>query len=143
MDNLQKTLLFSFAGLLMVILIIWFLMRKPKKQDTPQVFVLPNNMPGTPDNSAQVQSLQEQIKALQAQAQAQEQKGNDNFPLQPGSIGTKVKQLQMFLIKKYGAMITASGKFDFQTAFAVKKNLSVETVSEATFRAYNLQDIPM
>ena len=143
MDNVQKTLIFGFATLLIVVLIVWFVLQGKKAPQTqPQVIVVPNGS-NTPDNSAQVQDLKTQLQMLQAQAQAQEMKGNDNFPLQPGSVGDRVKKLQTFLQKKYGYMGKIDGKWGFQTNFAVENNMKMKTISEAIFTNYGLQNIPI
>lgn len=60
---------------------------------------------------------------------------NDNFPLQKGSLGTRVKQLQQALITKYGASILpkfgADGDFGSETESALSSK-GIKTVLNET-----------
>jgi peptidoglycan hydrolase-like protein with peptidoglycan-binding domain len=59
-----------------------------------------------------------------------------DFPLQNGSRGENVKQLQAFLNQKYNVGLVVDGIFGDNTAKAVKKLTGSTLVSETQFRQY-------
>jgi len=70
------------------------------------------------------------------------------FPLQKGSVGKEVRQLQTWLYKQNGGSITKllgpegiDGKFGPNTESALNKTLGVISVDEVTFKAKGINQI--
>jgi hypothetical protein len=60
----------------------------------------------------------------------------DSFPLKLGKCGKRVEQLQMWLLKQYGAQFTTygiDGKWGEETDHLVRKHLLKDSVSEDYF----------
>jgi len=63
------------------------------------------------------------------------------FPLKKGSQGKEVEQLQMYLLRTYGAqfpMFGVDGKWGDETDSAVKKFLLKDNVSKDSYDKWNL-----
>ncbi len=170
METSQKTLIFGFAGLLMLILIVFFFMwRKKNKPVTPA--------PNTEANATLQAQLQAQMQTQQALLQAQTQTqhtqaqmqaqilaqekaqalaqaqallqaqnvpaSNEEFPLKVGSYGLRVKKLQTFLAKKYGWSGKIDGKLGTQTMQALKDKfkLTTDDFSQAKYELFNIESI--
>lgn len=166
METSQKTLIFGFAGLLMLILIVFFFMwRKKNKAATPA----PNPDPNVTLQAQLQAQMQTQQAILQAQktqeqrieAQIQAQKDaqalaqlqaqqtqvqpatNEEFPLKVGSYGLRVKKLQTFLAKKYGWGGKIDGKLGTQTMQALKDKfkLTTDDFSATKYELFNIEEV--
>lgn len=63
---------------------------------------------------------------------------NDEFPLQLGSEGERVKRLQIFLMRNLGWIRQPNGKFDLITQNRVTKFFKVESISQELFTKFML-----
>jgi len=65
------------------------------------------------------------------------------FPLKKGSKGLEVKQLQAYLLTKFGAKFVygIDGDFGNETTSKVKKFLGVDQVDEALFKSQEMDKI--
>lgn len=84
----KKKIIILVIAVLIIALIIWYFFKKPKQ------IITPTSTPASTDPLAP--------KTIS---------GNDNFPLQIGSRGDKVKQLQTAINKKTSAGLTVDGVF--------------------------------
>lgn len=164
METSQKTLIFGFAGLLMLILIVFFFTWRKKKAPIPatnaeanatlqaqlqaqmqtQQAILQAQQTQAQQIQAQIQAQKEAQLQAQALAQAQTQPAsNEEFPLKVGSYGLRVRKLQTFLRKKYGWSGKADGKLGTQTMQILKDvfRLTTDDFSQAKYELFNIESV--
>ncbi|OJJ16753.1 hypothetical protein BKI52_33130 [marine bacterium AO1-C] len=70
----------------------------------------------------------------------EEKKDSGVFPLQVGSQGKEVEQLQLWLLKNHGIQTNLSGIFDHPTENALMRTLERQEISESEYKKYRLSD---
>lgn len=70
----------------------------------------------------------------------EEKKDSSVFPLQVGSQGKEVEQLQLWLLKNHGIQTNLSGVFDHTTENALMRALERQELSESEYKKYRLSD---
>jgi hypothetical protein len=126
-DKQKKGLLIGLAVVLLLVAVVLIVRkrRKAKAAATPAQF---SPVVETSGNEAQPSGNVAEAKEVALPS--------DAFPLQRGSRGKRVEQLQLLLIKKYGAKFPlhgTDGKWGAETENNVQKFLQVSQVDEKLF----------
>lgn len=101
--------------------------KKPKVEEKPEKEVIVKQPLPTVNAQKQVETKKEVVS-----------KPNDDFPLQLGSKGKRVEQLQVYLLRNHGSAGIVTDDFNKRTEERVQKYLKVETVSESLFSKLNM-----
>jgi len=129
-------IIIAVAAVLLLAGLTFFLLRRRKKQETAENYFGDEAMM----LAAEVDAMKENLFSLnkKIEEQKKQEKPDDNFPLRMGSVGKRVEQLQMFLLKHWGWQGKIDGKFGEQTQRAVEKYLQLSEITENIYNAYNL-----
>jgi len=141
----HKIIIAVAAVLLLAGLTVWLFSKKKAKKDTSNE----NDFLGSADEAlllasqidtlnANVEENLEKMKHLEQAQETLKTQNSDEFPLRLGSVGKRVEQLQMFLLKRWGWQGKIDGKFGEQTQKAVEKYLQLSEITENIYNAYNL-----
>lgn len=88
--------------------------------------------PKTKDNQTAINEIQA-IEAKEIKL------ANDEFPLTLGSVGQRVWNLKVYLLKNHGAGGIVTNVYDTLTAERVKRFLKVDQVSEQLYKKLNME----
>jgi hypothetical protein len=151
LTNTQKTLFWIFGGLILILLVVFFVKlykekqaKEAKKQADEKNEALAREsakmLPPEPSKEA-LENIQKSIQELSDKQTESQMMYNDSFPLRYGSVGKRVEQLQMFIFRKWGWQGKIDGKWGDQTQAGVEKWLKTKELSEVAYNAYNLSAI--
>ena len=142
------------AGGLLGIGLLGYLFFREKEETTEDAeFTIVENV--KPARKEQSQPLKKEIQVVKIKPIAPEKKEkkavvvknevlaepNDDFPLKLGSKGKRVEQLQVYLLKNYGAAGIVTNEFNTITHERVLKFLKVDEITEQLFEERDIANL--